>query len=181
MVDGAAYLSACSTACARPAAGSDERGANMPRRRRALVRHLRDQGRQVRGGRRNRGALLCRAARQLGLADAELPQQHDRARWPELRERFADVFASRTRAEWEAVFAGSDACVAPVLARARRRGIPTTPPAASFIERDGVLQPAPAPRFSRTPPEAGAPPHVSAPTREPCWPIMGWRQRRSTL
>src|SRR5580700_3796199 len=54
----------------------------------------------------------------LGLADADLPAQHDRAGWPVLRERFAAVFASRSRAEWEHVFAGTDACVSPVLSLA---------------------------------------------------------------
>src|SRR5215471_4654270 len=51
----------------------------------------------------------------LGLSDAGLPEQHDRDGWPLLRQRFAETFASRTRAEWERVFAGTDACVAPVL------------------------------------------------------------------
>lgn len=51
----------------------------------------------------------------LGLAGADLPAQTDRSGWPQLAERFAVVFASRTRAEWESVFAGTDACVTPVL------------------------------------------------------------------
>jgi len=87
----------------------------------------------------------------LGLADAGLPSQHDRAGWPRLREAFERAFASRTRAEWCAVFDGSDACVAPVLgfteapshAQHRARG--------SFVEVGGVIQPGPAPRFSATP------------------------------
>ncbi len=54
----------------------------------------------------------------LGLADAGLPDQHDRAGWPVLRQRFAAVFAARTRADWEQVFAGTDACVSPVLSLA---------------------------------------------------------------
>ncbi|EKS69486.1 MULTISPECIES: CaiB/BaiF CoA-transferase family protein [Caballeronia] len=87
----------------------------------------------------------------LGLADAGLPAQHDRAGWPVLKARFTAAFAERTRDEWCRVFDGSDACVAPVLgfseapahAHHRARG--------SFVEFDGVVQPAPAPRFSATP------------------------------
>jgi len=51
----------------------------------------------------------------MGLERAELPDQMDQAHWPEMKERFAAVFATRTRDEWMAVFEGSDACVAPVL------------------------------------------------------------------
>lgn len=89
----------------------------------------------------------------LGLAGETLPAQHDRAGWPVLRQRFTEVFLTRTRDEWCAVFEGSDACVAPVLgfseapdhAQHRARG--------SFIELDGVVQPGPAPRFLGTPSE----------------------------
>jgi alpha-methylacyl-CoA racemase len=87
----------------------------------------------------------------LGLAHAGLPDQHDRAGWPQLRAAFEATFATRSRAEWCALFEGSDACVAPVLgfreapAHAQHRA------RNSFIEVDGVVQPAPAPRFSSTP------------------------------
>ena len=99
----------------------------------------------------------------LGLAGEALPQQHDRAGWPMLRERFAAAFASKTRDEWCAVFDGSDACFAPVLGFTEARAH------AHSIERQGSVrvgaidQPAPAPRFDRTPgavrrgpPERGA-------------------------
>ena len=94
----------------------------------------------------------------LGLDPRELPKQHDRSGWPELRRRFADAIAARTRDEWERVFTGSDACVAPVLALAEVAHHPHNAARGTFVERDGVLQPAPAPRFSRTVPEMGAPP-----------------------
>lgn len=87
----------------------------------------------------------------LGLADAELPKQHDREGWPVLRERFAAVFAERTREEWCRVFDGSDACVAPVLGFSEAPGHPQHRARESFVEFDGVVQPAPAPRFSQTP------------------------------
>ena len=91
----------------------------------------------------------------LGLADADLPAQHDRAGWPVLRERFAAVFASRSRAEWEHVFAGTDACVSPVLSLAEASAHPHATARRAFVEVGGVVQPAPAPRFGRT--AAGTP------------------------
>ncbi|HET7795823.1 MAG TPA: CaiB/BaiF CoA-transferase family protein [Rhizobacter sp.] len=87
----------------------------------------------------------------LGLADAGLPKQHDRAGWPRLREAFTTAFASRTRDEWCAVFEGSDACVWPVLGMAEAAQHPQHRARGSFMEIDGVVQPAPAPRFMGTP------------------------------
>ncbi|ULU24181.1 CaiB/BaiF CoA transferase family protein [Dyella terrae] len=87
----------------------------------------------------------------LGLSGVDLPEQHDRAGWPVLRQHFENVFASRTRDEWCAVFDGSDACVSPVLAFSEAPGHPHHQARGSFVEVDGVVQPAPAPRFSATP------------------------------
>ena len=99
----------------------------------------------------------------LGLSDAGLPGQHDRAGWPVLRARFAEVFATRTRDEWAEVFAATDGCVAPVLGPAEAPGHPHNAARGTFADIGGVVQPAPAPRFSRTaagvpaaPPRAGA-------------------------
>ncbi|MER7536776.1 CaiB/BaiF CoA-transferase family protein [Streptomyces sp. NPDC097704] len=89
-------------------------------------------------------------ARLLDLADAG-SLRHDLARWPELRKAVADRFRSRTREEWTAVFDGSDACVAPVLSMREAPGHPHLAARATFTERDGIAQPAPAPRFSVTP------------------------------
>ena len=86
----------------------------------------------------------------LGLAGADLPAQQDRSGWPVLRQRFAAVFASRTRAEWEQVFAGTDACVAPVLSMAEAPEHEHATARNAFVEVGGVTQPAPAPRFGRT-------------------------------
>jgi len=94
----------------------------------------------------------------LGLSAAHLPAQHDRSGWPQLRQRFAATIKQRTRADWERVFAGSDACVAPVLALSEVRDHPHNAARATFIEADGVVQPAPAPRLSRTAGEIGIPP-----------------------
>jgi alpha-methylacyl-CoA racemase len=89
----------------------------------------------------------------LGLAEAGLPDQHDQARWPELRAALAARIASHTRAEWETVFADSDACVTPVLAMAEAPSHPHNVGRKAFYTTDGVTQPAPTPRFSRTAPE----------------------------
>ena len=99
----------------------------------------------------------------LGLADAGLPAQHDRGGWPMLRERLTAAFATRTRDEWAAVFAGTDACVAPVLTSAEAAAHPHNVARGVFTEIGGVAQPAPAPRFGRSqsalpasPPRPGA-------------------------
>ena len=90
----------------------------------------------------------------LALDPSSLPSQNDEARWPELTARFTEVFRTKTRDEWTTIFEGNDACVAPVLdlhevglhAHNRARGLITS--------LDGVDQPAPVPRLSRTPGEA---------------------------
>ena len=94
----------------------------------------------------------------LNLKNEPLPPQHDRAGWPELHRRFAAAFKSKTRDEWSAVFEGSDACFAPVLTFSEARSHPHNVARASFVEVGGVTQPAPAPRFSRTPAEIRRPP-----------------------
>jgi alpha-methylacyl-CoA racemase len=88
----------------------------------------------------------------IGITDPDtLPNQHDRSRWPEVRQRFATIFASKTRAQWCEILEGTDACFAPVLNLREAAEHPHNRERATFIELDGVLQPAPAPRFSRTP------------------------------
>jgi alpha-methylacyl-CoA racemase len=97
----------------------------------------------------------------LGLADAGgtggggLPGQYDRAGWPVLRARLTEAFLTRTQAEWAEVFAGTDACVAPVLGPADAPSHPHNVARGTFIDVDGLVQPGPAPRFGRTP--AGKP------------------------
>jgi len=86
----------------------------------------------------------------LGLTGADLPAQMDRERWPELRARLVEAFASRSRDEWAAVFADTDACVTPVLAFGEASAHPHLAARATIVENDGVPQAAPAPRFSRT-------------------------------
>ena len=94
----------------------------------------------------------------LGLADSGLPDQHDQPRWPVLRAALAARIASRNRADWETVFASSDACVTPVLTMAEAPAHPHNVARQTFYTVDGVTQPAPTPRFSRTGPEPVAAP-----------------------
>ncbi len=89
----------------------------------------------------------------LGISREDLPKQHDRAGWPALRARYAATFKTKTRDEWCAVFEGSDACFAPVLNWSEAYAHPHNVARGSFVEVGGVKQPAPAPRFSRTPGE----------------------------
>ena len=77
----------------------------------------------------------------------DLPAQRDRSGWPELRRRFAAAFAQRTQEEWTAVFSGTDACVAPVRSMTEAPADPHLAARGSYTTVDGVLQPAPAPRF----------------------------------
>jgi alpha-methylacyl-CoA racemase len=94
----------------------------------------------------------------LGLDGAELGPQHDRAAWPAMRVRFAEVFATRTRDEWVARFAGHDACVAPVNTTEDTFADPHMVARGTVVEPGGVAQPAPAPRFSGTPAAVDRPP-----------------------
>jgi len=98
----------------------------------------------------------------LGLSADEVPGQFDRAQYPRMREIFAERFASRTRDEWAEVFAGTDACVTPVLTWAEAAESEHLRARATLVEAHGVTQAAPAPRFSRTPAGPVAPPPPAA-------------------
>jgi len=98
-----------------------------------------------------------------GLESEDLPAQFDLAGWPVLRERFAEVVATRTRDEWAALAEGTDACVAPVLTMSEAPHHPHLAARRTFVEVDGMMQAAPAPRFSGTP--AGDPGPVVASDR----------------
>lgn len=87
----------------------------------------------------------------LGLDPDDLPPQMDKTRWPELREIIGGRFLQRSRDDWERHFADTDACVAPVLSMGEAKEHPHNVRRETFIEVDGVDQPAPAPRFTGTP------------------------------
>jgi alpha-methylacyl-CoA racemase len=87
----------------------------------------------------------------LELVPEELPDRLDRSGWPRLREIFAAAFARQPRDHWDALFDGTDACVTPVLTPEEAARHPHIAARATLVEIDGVVQAAPAPRFSRTP------------------------------
>lgn len=94
----------------------------------------------------------------LGLDPATLPAQNDMERWEELRTVFTDVFKTKDRDEWAAIFAGSDACATPVLAFGEVLDEPHIADRSTFYETQHGLQPMPAPRFSRSEPAVPSPP-----------------------
>jgi alpha-methylacyl-CoA racemase len=94
----------------------------------------------------------------LGLAGEELPDQHDEASWPAMKERFAAIFRSRTRREWEERLSDLDVCFAPVLPFHEAVVHPHLTHRGTYVDVDGVVQPAPAPRFERTPAQLDRPP-----------------------
>jgi len=86
----------------------------------------------------------------LGIADFDLSAQHDQSKWPAQIEQFESIFATRTRDEWCELLEGTDACFAPVLSLTEAPLHPHNKVRNTFVEVDGITQPAPAPRFSRT-------------------------------
>jgi alpha-methylacyl-CoA racemase len=88
--------------------------------------------------------------KRLELSEADFPQW-DRSRWPELKQKLANIFREHTRDQWTEVFEGSDACVTPVLDLFEASEHPHNQLRASFVQLDGAALPAPAPRFSATP------------------------------
>ena len=102
----------------------------------------------------------------LDIGDA--PDRYDFEQTEDLRGVIAERFASRTQAEWSEVFEGTDACVAPIIPLTEAMEHPHMAAREVFVEHEGVRQPAPAPRFSRTPADLGLPPRpkAGADTRE---------------
>jgi alpha-methylacyl-CoA racemase len=98
---------------------------------------------------------LCEA---IGLDPAGFPDHTDPACWPRLRARLAEIFATRSRDYWCRILDPADACAAPVLSFAEAPGHPHNRMRQTFVEVDGVVQPAPAPRFGRTPLAPPSPP-----------------------
>ena len=100
--------------------------------------------------------------RLLEIDPKTMPPQMDRARWPEAKQRLAARFRTRTRDEWCALLEGTDACFAPVLSMDEAPHHPANVARGVFTELDGVPQPMPAPRFSRSQPAAPVPPERSS-------------------
>lgn len=114
--------------------------------------------------------FFAEMARRIGLDARFVEGQRDRALWPEMRAEMARIFRTRGRDEWAALFAGSDACVTPVLDWDEAPEHPHNTARGSFARMEGVAVPAPAPRFSRTP---GTPPGEAAPATAAAV-LRGW-------
>jgi alpha-methylacyl-CoA racemase len=109
----------------------------------------------------------------LGLeGDATLPHQMDRSQWPAMKQRFTDLFRTKSRDEWWAIFEGTDACVAPVLSPGEARTQPHIAARSTIVDEWGVDQPAPAPRFSKTQTRLERPP--SAPGADTDEALAAW-------
>jgi alpha-methylacyl-CoA racemase len=91
----------------------------------------------------------------LGIEESAFEMQWDVSKWQELKEHLANIFKTKTRSEWCTLLEGTDVCIAPVLDLDEAPEHPQTRARETFINRDGVVQPAPAPRFSRTKPVPG--------------------------
>ncbi|WP_211188586.1 CaiB/BaiF CoA transferase family protein [Gordonia asplenii] len=96
--------------------------------------------------------------RLLGIDEADMPDQHDRSQWPAMHERLAAAVRTKTRDEWCALADGEEVCFAPVMSLAEAPDHPHLKARGTFLSVDGVVQPAPAPRFSRTPGAIARPP-----------------------
>jgi alpha-methylacyl-CoA racemase len=152
MVDGSALLASMIWSLSAQGAWVDRRGSNML----DGGAHFYDTYACADGGHISIGPIEAKFysefLRRLGVSEtADFARQHDRSLWPSLKERLAGIFATKTRAEWCALFAGSDACVAPVLSLAEAPRDPHNVARNTFVSADGVMQPRPAPRFSATP------------------------------
>ncbi len=98
-----------------------------------------------------------------GINDPDFQRQHDRAIWPDLHDKLAHVIAQKTQAEWTQIMGGTDVCFAPILNLEDAPKHPHNVARETFVEVAGVVQPAPAPRFSVTPGKIqGPPPAIGA-------------------
>ena len=162
MVDGAAALMAIFHGARQAGWWNEERGTNML----DTGAHFYDVYETSDGKYVSVGSIepqfYAELLEKTGLAGEDLPGQMDRSQWPAFKERMADIFKRKTRDEWCEIMEGSDVCFAPVLTMAESTRHPHNVARNTFVEVAGAVQPAPAPRFSRTdcsisrpPPHAG--------------------------
>ncbi len=166
MVEGAAVLTALIHALRDAGMWSDRPGTNLL----DSGAHFYEVYETADGGHIAVGALepqfYAELLRLLELDPEEFPHM-DQARWPELKARFAEVFRGRTRAEWTEVLEPAEACSTAVLGLGEAAEHPHNAARGSFVRIGDSLQPAPAPRFSRTPPDVPTPaPEPGADTDE---------------
>lgn len=106
-----------------------------------------------------------------GLEREDLPHQLDRVQWPSMKDHLRSIFKTKTRDEWCAIMEGTDVCFGPVLSMEEAPVHPHNATRGTFVELDGIVQPGPAPRFSRTKPVIQRPP--SAPSPEQTDEVLG--------
>jgi len=151
MVDGAAVLMAPTWGFRSTGLFTEDRGENLL----DSGAHFYDVYETADGEFMSVGAIepqfYAELLRGIGLDGEDLPRQMDKASWSALKKRFAAIFATKTRAEWCAIFDGTDACVAPVLTMTEATVNEHVVARDTIIVDDNIAQPAPAPRFSRTP------------------------------
>ena len=167
MVDGAAALMAIFHGARQSGWWNEERGTNML----DTGSHFYDVYETSDGKYVSIGSIESQFYAELlektGLASEDLPGQMDRSQWPTFKDRMADIFKRKTRDEWCEIMEGSDVCFAPVLTMAESTLHPHNVARETFVEVAGTVQPAPAPRFSRS--ECGIsrpPPHAGQHTDE---------------
>jgi alpha-methylacyl-CoA racemase len=151
MVDGSAYLASYIHGMRALRLWNDERGSNVldggaPYYQ---IYETRDAKYMALGAIEDQ--FFIEFLERIGLAELKDVRVSDRANWKIVHERLVAVFAQRTREEWEAVFDGTDSCVTPVLTMDEAIAHEQLRASGTFIEIEGVTQPAPTPRFSRTP------------------------------
>jgi alpha-methylacyl-CoA racemase len=157
IVDGTAHLLAMTHSMLASGTWSDRRGVNLLDGGAPFYSvYQTSDGRYMAVGALE-GKFYAELLARLGI-DEDPAGQYDRAGWPALRTRIAAAFGRRTQAEWAEVFAPSDACVAPVIGLREAAEHPHIKARGTIVERDGLLQPAPAPRFSLTPAALSTPP-----------------------
>ena len=151
MVDGVAHLMSAFQAYRQQGSWTDQRGENIVDGGAPYYgTYATADGRYVAVG-AIEPAFYASLLSVMGLDAADLPPQNDRAQWPAMRARFAQVFRQRSRDEWVGAAAGRDACLAPVLTIDEAPEHPQMRARGTFTTFDGVRHPSPAPRFSATP------------------------------
>ena len=157
MTDGSALLGTMTYGFQAGGLWSDERGANLLDGGAPFYRcYATADGKWLAVG-AIEPAFYAILRTRMGLTDPLFDRQQDRSVWGEQAGRIAAIVATRTRDEWEAVFAGTDGCVAPVLSLAEAPRHPHNVARGTFVEVGGVTQPAPAPRYSATPTDTPRP------------------------
>ncbi len=158
MVDGAAVLAAMFSSMTATGMWKEERGSNML----DTGSHFYDVYECADGEYVSIGSIEPQfysiLLEKLELDPAELPRQHDRDEWPALKVKVAGIFKTKTRDEWCDIMEHTDICFAPVLKWSEAPKHPHNQARSTFIDIDGITQPAPAPRFSATPTAVPAPP-----------------------